>query len=867
MASVLVILMFISACAKLDEPKRAAGPRTSWLSEAAKKEARERAEKRAEVRSEVQAKVRKELQIEEKVTQKEPPAAAPQPQAPEVKPQPEAAKPQLTELNITESPEGIRVAVGSTSLLQYTSYMLESPPRLTIDIFGAGVGAFSQPMEIGKDPLKKIRAAYMEDKDITRVEIELTDKVPYEITRDKNNIVVNLPTKPAEPEPAEKPPALKVTDLRYREIEGMVRLEADFSGQNPQYKAIRLKDPPRLVLEITDAVVEKEREMKPEKTLGALKSVSLTQSEAKGRPAARIVALLTELTPYVVYQEGNTIKMDVESPSLRPIAAETPSKAQAQVTKGEKTAPAMTPKTPTLPPATEEKLKEAPTPGKPGEKYTGSKISLDFQDAELTDILRLLAEVSGLNIITGPRVSAKVNIRMQDVPWDQALNLILRSNDYDFLQEGSVLWIDLKSIIEREKETRKLEQEARAKEEARKAEEAKPTEAKGEKAAPVAKKEQYVTRIFSVNYVSTTRSGTGMLQTAKAAEGEEGGGGSTINTEDKPDIWGTITEGLNTILFGAASTETARSQEGKRLIVNKFAGIIQVSTSPDQMAEVAEFLKTVEDSFLRQVMVEAHIVEVLLSENFQMGIDWTLVGRIAGDLRGGLAGGILAQQKLIGAGVPTGVPTDLFRFAVTNENINIILDAISTQGSINTLSNPKISTLNNQKAVMKVGTEEVVFDVTTTISQGISVTSATAKTVTVGVVLDVTPHVNPDGKITMVVHPNITELLSIEREPRTGVSAPRVSTRETNTIVTLDNNQTLILTGLIRDRTEKTRIGVPFLSKVPLFGAAFRQSVKSKAKSELVIFITPTIIEGGRITELSAEQVKSLQQAPQRFFK
>jgi MSHA type pilus biogenesis protein MshL len=896
MVSAFVLLLLFSGCARLED-KRVEGkvrPSTSWLRKAARKEAMKRAEAKTETREKLRAKVREEVAAREAPLK----GAAPQEmRAPvaeaEAKAERQKARPQLVELNLAEFAGGVRLSLSSTSLMQYTSFLQDDPPRLIINIFGTGVGSISRVMQVNKGPIKTVNATFLEKKNISRLEIELTGMVPYTISREESRIVVTLFSRPeAEEEAVERPPAVNITRFRYRKFEDQVRLEAEFEGKNPQFKVVRLKEPLRLVLTIRDALVAEAREFKPEKPLGALKEVSLSQSDEAGRPAARIEAMLTQATPYIVYQEGNVIKLDIDNPppqqpSVAEVKPEEPpaemipeaptvSKAK-EAPGGEKAAKEAAPEAPSKTPSPQEKEVSAPPPPPEEGKITDTRVSLDFQDAELSDILRLLAEVSGLNIITGPKVTGKVNIKMENVPWVQALDLILRTRQYDYLKQGNVLWVDQKDVIEREKLARKIEEEAKAEEEARKAAEARTAEARAAGApvvSRVAEEEQYVTRIFAVNYVATERSGSGGLTTS--AGGGEGGstGVSTIATEDAPDVWGTITEGLNLLLFGTPSTETTRADGQKMLIVNKFAGIIQITTTPDDMARVAEFLDTVEKSFLRQVMIQASIIEVVLSDDFQMGIDWTLVADIAHDIagsltdpRGRLTGNVLAFQNLRGQGVPGTIPKGLFQFGITdNDNIDILLDAMSVQGEIHTLSNPKISTLNNQKAVIKVGREEVFFNVETTISQGVSTTSATAQNITVGLVLDTTPQVNPDGKITMWVHPSITELLEIVQGPG-GATAPRLTTRETDTVVTMENGQTLVLAGLIQDKVELRHSGVPFLSKIPVLGAFFRQSFEQKSKSELVIFITPTVLEGKGIREISAEEMKHFKESSGKFFK
>ncbi len=855
MASILAVMLLLYGCARPEGRKGQAGPPSPEKREAIKKEALKKARARVEAREKLRSELKQEATAGKKEAEEKAPAPAAGAETEQV-----SEQPKLTELTVAEFPGGLQVTVGATSLLQFTAYPLKSPPRLAINIFGTGVGSFKEPSKINQEPVETVSAVYLQDKDITRLEIELSKMVPYSILREENNIVVSFFSKPgAELKPMDAPPSIKVTGMRYGRLakQKQVRVETDFTGENPQFKVVKLKDPLRLMLEIKDALVIGEQKLEPDVPLGSLKSVSLSQSQEAGRPIARIVALLSQTTPYIVYQEGNTIKLDIAEPPPVVAAAKAPPKAAPT-----KAAP---PKAVPPKPGVEEEKKEV-VPRLVRGRYKGAKISLDFQEAEMEDVLRLLAEVSGLNIITGPSVSGSVNLKMEEVPWDQVLDLILRIYGYNFLQEGNVLWIDQKDIIEQEKIARKKRQEA-LEEEGFTPEGTPIITAKKKKKKVI----EYVTRVFYINYMATTRSGTGALTTGGGDDEDEGGGAatgqSTITTEDAPDIWGTITEGLNMILFGTASVEPTRADGKKMLIVNKFAGIIQITATPDDMARAAEFLETVEGAFLRQVMIQATIMEVILSDDFQMGVDWSLVGEIAGDLAGGLGGNLMVDQSMIGVGVPATIPTGVFNFGVTdNDNVTFIIDALSVQGDIHTLSNPKISTLNNQKAVIKVGREEVFFDVVTTVTQGVATLSATAQNITVGLVLDVTPQVNPDGRITMWVHPSITELLETVVGPA-NATAPRLTTRETDTVITMMSGQTLVIAGLIQDRVQTQRSGVPFLSKIPLLGALFRQSFEMRSKSELVILISPTVIEEDRIKELTMEQVESLKRAPKEFFK
>ena len=247
------------------------------------------------------------------------------------------------------------------------------------------------------------------------------------------------------------------------------------------------------------------------------------------------------------------------------------------------------------------------------------------------------------------------------------------------------------------------------------------------------------TRVFTLNYVTATRKGTGKLQAVTGVSGyqasgggsrEDAKGGSTIETgPDTADLWKEIEAGLKTMV----------SKEGK-LVINKLANTVLVTDLPINLKRIAEFLERIEGSVQRQVMIQAKIVEVALSDQYKMGLNWSAIGRL-GSISGALSGGINIAQYL-------GTGTGVFQFGVSSQDFTALLDAMAQQGQINILSSPKISTLNNQKAVIKVGRDEVFFEPiykqdvnpSTGLPTGTqSLTSVLPKTVTVGIVLDVTP--------------------------------------------------------------------------------------------------------------------------------
>ncbi len=295
------------------------------------------------------------------------------------------------------------------------------------------------------------------------------------------------------------------------------------------------------------------------------------------------------------------------------------------------------------------------------------------------------------------------------------------------------------------------------------------------------------------------------------------------------------------------------SPDGK-ITLNKTAGILAVTDFPRNLARVATYLELLEGSVQRQVMIEAHVVEVALSDQFELGIDWSLVPAFEGlgGLRGILGGGAGAVQR-------TARATGFFQVGLATQTVSVLLSALAQQGDVNVLSRPRISTLNNQKAVIKVAVDDVFF---VTIRTEDPVTgrireTQTPQTVTEGVVLDVTPQIGDDGVITMNIRPSITERVGVARS-RLGDEVPIIAVRATDTVARVPDGQTVVIAGLIQDRASRAVSGTPGAKDLPGLGWLFRRTEKERRKSELVVFLTPRLLVGRRQVELSPRELELL---------
>ncbi len=203
---------------------------------------------------------------------------------------------------------------------------------------------------------------------------------------------------------------------------------------------------------------------------------------------------------------------------------------------------------------------------------------------------------------------------------------------------------------------------------------------------------------------------------------------------------------------------------------------------------------------------------------------------------------------------------------MSDSKADVFLDAVAEQGQVNVLSTPKISTLNNQKAIIRIGTQDVFFQsvvipATTTTAP---VTTFSPQTITEGIILSVTPQVGRDGRITLAIHPSISEKTGEAVAPD-GNTAPIIEIREANTILSVGDGETVFIGGLMQDRvTERVR-SVPFFGDIPFLGALFRNTVQEKKKSELVILLTPHVIRTNDMSSIVEEEAMRIQRSKKGY--
>jgi len=317
---------------------------------------------------------------------------------------------------------------------------------------------------------------------------------------------------------------------------------------------------------------------------------------------------------------------------------------------------------------------------------------------------------------------------------------------------------------------------------------------------------------------------------------------------------------LATSLITASGGPQQTSLLPDDVVVNSISGTVTVNATERQHQLVQQHIDSIVNTMQRQVLIEATIVEVQLSNNYQAGIDWARVSA---------SGGIAFTQALLGTNLATAPFFALF-FNQANQrrgDINLTIKLLEEFGRTRVLSSPKLMALNNQTALLKVVDNVVYFEVQSSTSQSqtslLQTVSTTAKTVAVGVVMSVTPQVGEDGRVLLTVRPTITRLNPAEpfvRDPNPLLLipnlVPQVQVREMESVLQLGSGQTVILGGLMQDETRRERDQVPFLGNAPNVGDFFAFRDDRASKTELVVFLRPTVVTN---PSLESDELKFFQ--------
>ena len=323
--------------------------------------------------------------------------------------------------------------------------------------------------------------------------------------------------------------------------------------------------------------------------------------------------------------------------------------------------------------------------------------------------------------------------------------------------------------------------------------------------------------------------------------------GTRIETDSNNDYWSDLRDALQTLIG---------TGEGRAVITSPQAGLVTVRAYPKELKAVREFLDQSGEHLKRQVVLEARILEVSLNEGYEQGVDWSGLSASWDGNKGITGGGSLLDSPI------ASTPNQIFRalgggagFTISDGNFNVAVSLLKTQGDVNTLSSPRVTATNNQKAVIKVGTDEyfVTNASTTTTTSGNSAPIVTPNVELTpffsGIALDVTPQIDEAGRVLLHIHPSVIDTEEQNKTINVGTADPLVlplaksAIRESDTVVQANNGDIIVIGGLMKTDKQEIVSKVPLLGDIPWVGEAFTNRRESTKKVELVILLKPTVVE------------------------
>jgi MSHA biogenesis protein MshL len=484
--------------------------------------------------------------------------------------------------------------------------------------------------------------------------------------------------------------------------------------------------------------------------------------------------------------------------------------------------------------------------GKSGEP----RFDLSVNNAPAPEVFMAIVSGTRYSMIVHPSIKERISVTLKDVTVPEALEVVREMYGFEYKIQGTRVLIQPISLQ---------------------------------------------TRIFQVDYLTLQRKGRSEIRVSSGAisdtTGQTQAGAPTtglqpvninqsitssrVDTRSDVDFWPDLANSVRAIIG---------TEAGRNVIVNPQAGLLVVRALPGELRQVGEFLSAMQGVVARQVMLEAKIIEVTLRDGFATGINWAAFDqgtnhRFAGGTltpgttltpQGTMA--TFTERKPDGTVLPsslvssnpaapgsittgTGVVGTLFGLAFQTDSFAALLGFLETQGELQVLSNPRIATLNNQKAVLKVGTDEffvtnVTSNQTTTVGGAIQNSpSITVQPFFSGVALDVTPQIDADNQVILHLHPSVSRVIDKTKDIDLGTAGlfrlPLASSdvRETDTIVRVTNGNIVAIGGLMGELSERGKSGLPWAGDLPVIGHAFKNTNRKTQKTELVILLKPTIIE------------------------
>jgi len=714
----------------------------------------------------------------------------------------------IREVTVSKSPYNTTIQASVDGAIEnYNSFKLNDPFRIVVDVWGVAQGTAASEIPVGTPQVKAVKISTVDGKLRMVVETPGDRPMPFVVSAEKSVLVLSVgggaEEKIASTERLQdgKAPVKgsAVVGIDLEDLPDASNVVIATAG-DPPYQVS--KEAGGVTLVFKGAVAEKGllRRIDARKFGIPVKAIA----PSGGKKGVTIAVAFTPGSPYTVEKRDGSV-----------VVAFPKGAAEGKADLVARAAPGSVPpvaKADVEPEPVDAKAEPASMNGSQswgfltgssdaGRKYRGQRISMDFKDADVTNVFRIIAEVSNLNIITADDVKGKVSLRLVNVPWDQALDIVLRSKALGAAQEGNVLRIAPLTSLRKEEQDRfdaQKQIEQSRQEALNRAAEAKATQ-------------EAVFDTVPVSY-------------SKASE-----------------------------LLGKIKPLT--SKFGK-LDSDDRTNVLIIRDLPQNIAEVKALVATL-DTATPQVLIEARIVEVDTSFARELGIQWGGSYRSGSSTKFGMTG----AQGLSGASNP-GAPIDAattnpftssappgnwavnlpaaigtgsgggIAFGILRDNLrlDLALTALESSGNAKIVSSPKVVTVDNKEATIEQGTQ-IPYSTVSASGTNTQFVDATLR-------LKVTPHITPDGRVSMRV-----EAQNDSPGEPTPTGQLAINKKKATTEVLILDGETAVIGGIMQISRNESQSGLPWLSKIPVLGYLFRKDVNQTRNRELLIFITPKILK------------------------
>jgi type IV pilus assembly protein PilQ len=614
-----------------------------------------------------------------------------------------AAKNEISGVNVVPGDGKVRVEIAKSGDVSFNAFMMGDPARLVINCVGATYSVPWQAKDVQSPLVRTVRTSQfqLDPLVISRVVLDLGGDVDYKMWAEGNQEIVEITKK--QDAGASQPLAKASMGSFLPYLPNLTASESSNAAAPAKAAPVKIETPA---------------------------AASAGSEKADNADS-----------PWITSEDTNSSESDTDV-SL----SESENAAYSPLSETDETQPQA--------PWSESYVRGNPAAGS-GKGIGSNRITVDAQGADIKTILRTISDYSGKNIVYGPDVKGEVYVHIKDVPWEEALDIILRAHGYGYREEfGMIRVSELSRLTKEELEIVSAER-------------------KKDDLLPL------MTRIIFVN---------------------------NSNAEE-------MRNSLQNIVSQRGKIDVDRGSNS--LIINDTEPVIQ---------KIEEMVKSL-DKKTFQVDINAKLVDIDVEATRELGIDWGLLNLHAPGFSGSGSAGV-------NAGIPAPAATVKFGTVRSWGELNVILQMLEKSNKANIISNPRITTMDNREASILVGKEIplIVAD-----EAGNPITELTK----IGIMLRVIPHVNADRTITLDMHPEVSDLQA-ESTAQGGVI---ISTTEADTRVVVKNGETAVIGGLIKNSQTSVKRGVPVLKDIPFFGWFFTASSKADKKQELVIFVTPTIVE------------------------